>query len=123
MPDPIYRSLLVTQIVNKVLLHGKRSTAEKIVYTALEIIEQKTGAEPISTLKRAHREHQAAARGQEPSRRWRHLPGARRGPRSPRQHPRHPLGRSATRGSAGRRRWPSASPTSSSMPATASVPR
>ena len=53
MPDPIYRSLLVTQIVNKVLLHGKRSTAEKIVYTALEQIEQKTGAEPISTLKRA----------------------------------------------------------------------
>ena len=53
MPDPIYRSLLVTQIVNKVLLHGKRSTAEKIVYSALEIIEEKTGAEPISTLKRA----------------------------------------------------------------------
>ena len=52
MPDPIYRSLLVTQIVNKVLLHGKRSTAEKIVYTALEIIEEKTGTEPISTLKR-----------------------------------------------------------------------
>ena len=53
MPDPIYRSLLVTQIVNKVLLHGKRSTAERIVYTALDIIEEKTGAEPISTLKRA----------------------------------------------------------------------
>ena len=53
MPDPIYRSVLVTQIVNKVLLHGKRSTAEKIVYAALEIIEEKTGAEPIATLKRA----------------------------------------------------------------------
>ena len=53
MPDPIYRSLLVTQIVNKVLLHGKRSTAERIVYTALEIIEEKTGTEPVSTLKRA----------------------------------------------------------------------
>ena len=53
MPDPIYRSLLVTQIVNKVLLHGKRSTAETIVYTALGIIEEKTGAEPVSTLKRA----------------------------------------------------------------------
>ena len=53
MPDPIYRSLLVTQIVNKVLLRGKRSTAEKIVYTALNIIEEKTGAEPIATLKRA----------------------------------------------------------------------
>ena len=53
MPDPIYRSLLVTQIVNKVLMRGKRSTAERIVYAALDTIEQKTGAEPIGTLKRA----------------------------------------------------------------------
>ena len=53
MPDPIYRSVLVTQIVNKVLVRGKRSTAERIVYTALEAIEQKTGAEPTATLKRA----------------------------------------------------------------------
>jgi small subunit ribosomal protein S7 len=53
MPDPIYRSVLVTQIVNKVLLDGKRSTAERIVYGALTIIEEKTGSEPISTLKRA----------------------------------------------------------------------
>ena len=37
MPDPIYRSLLVTQIVNKVMLHGKRSVAEKIVYDALKM--------------------------------------------------------------------------------------
>ena len=53
MPDPIYRSVLVTQIANKVLLDGKRSTAERIVYDALEIIAEKTGAEPIATLKRA----------------------------------------------------------------------
>ena len=53
MPDPIYHSVLVTQIVNKVLQRGKRSTAEKIVYEALEIIQAKTGAEPIATLKRA----------------------------------------------------------------------
>jgi small subunit ribosomal protein S7 len=53
MPDPIYRSVLATQIVNKVLVRGKRSTAERIVYTALESIEQKTGAEPIATVKRA----------------------------------------------------------------------
>jgi small subunit ribosomal protein S7 len=53
MPDPIYRSVLVTQIVNKVLVRGKRSTAEKIVYTALESIEEKTGTEPVATLKRA----------------------------------------------------------------------
>jgi small subunit ribosomal protein S7 len=53
IPDPIYRSLLVAQIVNKVMLHGKRSLAEKIVYDALKIVEDKTGAEPIATLKRA----------------------------------------------------------------------
>ena len=53
MPDPIYRSVLVTQVVNKVLSRGKRSLAEHIVYDALEIIKDKTGTEPIATLKRA----------------------------------------------------------------------
>ena len=53
LPDPIYRSVLVTQIVNKIMQRGKRSTAEKIVYDALSTIEEKTGTEPISTLKRA----------------------------------------------------------------------
>jgi len=53
MPDPIYNSVLVTQIVNKVLLRGKRSTAERIVYGALEIVEQKSGSEPLGVLKRA----------------------------------------------------------------------
>ena len=52
-PDPVYRSLLVTQLVNKVLLHGKRSAAERIVYDALGIVEVKTGGDPIATLKRA----------------------------------------------------------------------
>ena len=53
LPDPIYRSVLVTQIVNKILQRGKRSTAEKIVYDAMTTIEEKTGAEPTATLKRA----------------------------------------------------------------------
>ena len=52
-PDPIYKSVLITQIVNKVLQRGKRTTAERIVYEAMTIIEQKTGAEPVSTVKRA----------------------------------------------------------------------
>ena len=52
-PDPVYRSLLVTQLMNKVMLSGKKSTAEKIVYDALKMVEEKTGAEPIATLKRA----------------------------------------------------------------------
>ena len=53
MPDPIYRSTLVTQLVNKVLVRGKRSLAERIVYDALEVIKDKTQTEPIATLKRA----------------------------------------------------------------------
>jgi small subunit ribosomal protein S7 len=53
MPDPVYRSVLVTQIVNKVLSRGKKTTAERIVYDALATIEEKSGAEPIATLKRA----------------------------------------------------------------------
>ncbi|MCY3617009.1 MAG: 30S ribosomal protein S7 [Acidimicrobiaceae bacterium] len=52
-PDPIYRSLLVTQVINKVLQRGKRTLAERIVYDAMSIVEDKTGAEPVSTLKRA----------------------------------------------------------------------
>jgi small subunit ribosomal protein S7 len=53
MPDPIYRSVLVTQLVNKILSRGKRTLAERIVYEALDFIKDKTGTEPIATLKRA----------------------------------------------------------------------
>jgi len=51
--DPIYNSPLVTSLVNKVLLDGKRSTAERIVYGALEGCREKTGTDPVITLKRA----------------------------------------------------------------------
>jgi small subunit ribosomal protein S7 len=51
--DPIYRSVVVTQLINKVMLHGKRSIAEKIVYDAMKLIAAKTGDEPLDTVKRA----------------------------------------------------------------------
>jgi small subunit ribosomal protein S7 len=51
--DPVYQSQLVTQLVNKVLLDGKKSTAERIVYGALEGCRDKTGNDPVVTLKRA----------------------------------------------------------------------
>jgi small subunit ribosomal protein S7 len=51
--DPVYQSPLVTQLVNKVLLDGKRSTSEHIVYGALEGCREKTGTDPVQTLKRA----------------------------------------------------------------------
>jgi small subunit ribosomal protein S7 len=52
-PDPIYQSVLVTQITNKILLQGKKGAARRIVYTAMDIIEQRTGSEPLPILKRA----------------------------------------------------------------------
>jgi small subunit ribosomal protein S7 len=53
MPDPIYNSVLVTQVTNKVLLRGKRSTSERIVYGALELVEQRAASEALGVLKRA----------------------------------------------------------------------
>jgi small subunit ribosomal protein S7 len=51
--DPVYGSPLVTQLVNKVLVDGKKSTAERIVYGALEGAREKTGQDPVIALKRA----------------------------------------------------------------------
>jgi small subunit ribosomal protein S7 len=51
--DPVYSSPLVTQLINKVLVDGKRSVAERIVYKALEGAKEKTGTDPVITLKRA----------------------------------------------------------------------
>ena len=51
--DPVYGSPLVTSLINKVLLSGKRSVAERIVYGALEGCREKTGTDPVVTLKRA----------------------------------------------------------------------
>ena len=53
VPDPVYRSVLVTQLINKILQKGKRSTAEGIVYEALATVETKTGSDPVSALKNA----------------------------------------------------------------------
>ncbi len=52
-PDPIYGSVLVQQLVNKVMLDGKKGTAEKIVYDALSFVEERTGANPVTVLNNA----------------------------------------------------------------------
>jgi small subunit ribosomal protein S7 len=53
MPDPVYRSVLVTQIVNKILQRGKKTTAEAIVYEALDLLGNRTDGDALSALKRA----------------------------------------------------------------------
>ena len=52
-PDPVFRSVLVTQVVNKVLSRGKRTLAERIVYRALDLVRERTNSDPVSILKRA----------------------------------------------------------------------
>jgi small subunit ribosomal protein S7 len=52
-PDSVYNNRLVTQLVNKVLLAGKKAVAERIVYTAFEMIEAKTATDPLSVFKKA----------------------------------------------------------------------
>jgi small subunit ribosomal protein S7 len=52
-PDPIYQNPLVTQLINKILLNGKKSLAEKVVYKSLEQISERTANDPVITLKKA----------------------------------------------------------------------
>src|SRR4029450_10980918 len=86
-PDPIYQSQLVTQMVNKILLQGKRSTAERIVYSALEQCRRKTGNDPVTQLKGGVGEGRAGGGDKEPPGRRAHLPGPGRGPPGPLDHP------------------------------------
>ena len=51
--DPVFGSPVVTQLVNKILMDGKKQTAQRIVYTAMEGCRDKTGTDPVVTLKRA----------------------------------------------------------------------
>ena len=51
--DPVYGSQVVTSLINKVLLDGKKQVAQRIVYAALEGAREKTGTDPVITLKRA----------------------------------------------------------------------
>lgn len=53
LPDPIYNSKLVTRLINKIMLDGKRGTAQKILYNAFDIIEVKTGKQPMEVFEQA----------------------------------------------------------------------
>jgi len=52
-PDAVYNNRLVTQLINKVLLDGKKATAERIVYGAFELVQQKTEQDPLAVFKKA----------------------------------------------------------------------
>ena len=51
--DTVYGSVLVQQVINKIMLDGKKSTSEKVVYDALSIVEERTGTNPVTVLNNA----------------------------------------------------------------------
>ena len=53
LPDPIYNSKLVTKLINKIMLDGKRGTAQTILYDAFNIVEEKTGQNPMEVFEKA----------------------------------------------------------------------
>ena len=53
LPDPIYNSKLVTRLINRIMLDGKRGTAQTILYNAFEIVEEKTGRQPMEVFEQA----------------------------------------------------------------------
>ena len=53
LPDPMYNSKLVTRLINSVMLDGKKGVAQKIVYGAFEIVQEKTGKEPLEVFEQA----------------------------------------------------------------------
>jgi small subunit ribosomal protein S7 len=53
VPDPIYQNVLVTHLINKIMLHGKKTLAERVVYQALDKISERTANDPVLTLKKA----------------------------------------------------------------------
>ena len=47
LPDPMYRSVLVTKLINSVMLDGKKGVAQKVVYGAFDIVKEKTDKDPV----------------------------------------------------------------------------
>ena len=77
--DPVYGSQLVTQLVSKVLMDGKKQVAQRIVYTAPRGLPREDRHRPGRHAQACARQRQAGHRGQVPPRRWRDLPGPDRG--------------------------------------------
>ena len=53
LPDPLYNSKLVTRLINNIMVDGKRGVAQKIVYSAFDIIREKTGKDPLEVFEQA----------------------------------------------------------------------
>ena len=68
LPDPVYNSTLVEKFVNSMMWEGKKSVAQRIFYTSMDRIRERSGDDPLKTLQEGGGELQAAARSEDPPR-------------------------------------------------------
>ena len=119
----VHSSTLVSQVINRVMVGGKKSTAEQIVYGALARVEERSGRPALEVLEQAIKSRHAVARGAVAPRRRRQLPGADRGARPSRAHARHPLARHVRAPASRARDGRASSPPRSSTPSTSRAGR
>ena len=91
LPDPKFGDIVLSKFMNSVMLDGKKSVAEGIVYGALESVEPRLKKDPLAGLPRRAQQCEAGHRGPQPPRRRRDLPGAGRGAHRARPGAGHPL--------------------------------
>lgn len=67
MPDPIYNSKLVTRLINRIMVDGKRGKAATILYNAFEMIKESTGNDPLEVFRTSYEKHHACFRSKSTS--------------------------------------------------------
>ena len=90
-PDTKYSNVHVAMFINRMMHGGKKSTAARVMYKALDIVEERARRDPVEVFEQALRNVQPTVRGQAQARRRLHLPGADRGGRRPFADARHAL--------------------------------
>ena len=91
LADARYDSQTVSKFINALMLQGKKSTAERIFYGAMDLVESRDEPAGRQRVQAGAVEHQAGRRGEEPPRRRRHVPGAGRSPSRAPHRARHAL--------------------------------
>ena len=62
LPDPIYNSKLVTRLINRIMVDGKRGVAQTILYNAFNLVKDRTGKEPMEVFEACYQKHYASTR-------------------------------------------------------------
>ena len=77
LPDPKFGNKTLTKFINHVMVSGKKSVAEKIVYGALDVVQERAGKEPLESVRKSSGNYRSYGRGKIPPCWWCHLSGAR----------------------------------------------